>query len=714
MVLRYDAANEINAPINAPEDNAMSLKLTELANLRNIGIMAHIDAGKTTTTERILFYTGQIHRVGEVHEGNTTTDWMVQEQERGITITAAAVTSTWKNHQINIIDTPGHVDFTIEVERSLRVLDGAIAVFDGVSGVEPQSETVWRQADKYRVPRICFVNKMDRVGANFVKSVASIRERLAASPVPFQLPIGGEDQFSGVNDLIKMKALVWGVGDCKGEVWQELPIPADLADEAAAARDFLVEQIANCDDVLAEKYLDGQLISETELKMAARRATIGFKFVPVFCGSAFKNKGVQPLLDAVIDYLPSPIELPNVEGMDVEDEEKQLTRKRTQEDYFSGLAFKIMSDPFVGQLTYVRVYSGMISVGDVVLNTRTLKRERIAKILRMQANDREELESVGAGEIVAIAGFKLIATGDSVCDHKHPIRFESVIFPEPVISIALEVKSSADTDKLQKALDRLQNEDPSFRVSFNAETGQTLLSGMGELHLEIIVDRLKREFKVECNVGKPQVSYRETISANGRVEETHRREGAGINQFAQVTIEFSPSTRDGVLTFENKVKENKLPKIYVEQVKKGLEESLLAGPIAGFPVVGVKACLIDGRFDPAIPDPNAFKVAASMALRRGLRGASPLLLEPVMALEVIAPDDYLSNVITDLNSRRAQVNNVTMRGHLQCVEANAALSEMFGYSTQLRSISQGRATFTMKFASYEQVAALTLKRITGL
>jgi elongation factor G len=692
----------------------MSAKTTDLANLRNIGIMAHIDAGKTTTTERILFYTGQIHRVGEVHEGNTTTDWMVQEQERGITITAAAVTSTWKNHQINIIDTPGHVDFTIEVERSLRVLDGAIAVFDGVSGVEPQSETVWRQADKYKVPRICFINKMDRVGASFVNSVASIRERLAAHPVPFQLPIGAEDQFSGVIDLIKMKALIWGVGDCKGEVWSEAEIPADMAAETALAREFLIEQIANCDDLLAEKYLGGEAISEAELKSAARRATIGFKFVPVFCGSAFKNKGVQPLLDAVIDYLPSPIELANVEGMDVEDEEKIITRKRTSDENFSGLAFKIMSDPFVGQLTYVRIYSGSMTVGEVVLNTRTNKRERIAKILRMQANDREELETVGAGEIVAIAGFKLIATGDTICDQKHPLRFESVIFPEPVISIALEVRSSADTDKLQKALERLQNEDPSFRVSFNGETGQTLLSGMGELHLEIIVDRLKREFKVECNVGKPQVSYRETISAEGRVDETHRREGAGVNQFAQVTIEFSPGPRDGVLVFENKVKENKLPKIYADQVKKGLEESLLAGPIAGFPVVGVKASLVDGRFDPAIPDPNAFKVAASMALRRGLRGATPLLLEPVMALEVIAPEDYLSNVITDLNSRRAHVNNVTMKGHLQCVEANASLSEMFGYSTQLRSISQGRATFTMKFASYEQVSPMTLKRITGV
>jgi len=691
----------------------MSAKPTDLKMLRNIGIMAHIDAGKTTTTERILFYTGKIHRVGEVHEGNTTTDWMIQEQERGITITAAAVTSFWKNHQINIIDTPGHVDFTIEVERSLRVLDGAVAVFDGVSGVEPQSETVWRQANKYKVPRICFVNKMDRVGASFDSSVESIRERLAANPVPFQLPIGSEDQFSGVIDLIRMKALVWGVGDTKGDKWDETDIPADLKDDALLAREFLIEQVANADDVLAEKYLSGDEISESDLKAAARRGAIDFKFVPVFCGSAFKNKGVQPLLDAVLDYLPSPMDLPAVEGMAVDDEDRKLIRKRTPDDHFSGLSFKIMSDPFVGQLTYVRVYSGKISVGEVVLNTRTDKKERIAKILRMQANDREELETAAAGEIVAIAGFKGIATGDTVCDHRHPIRYESVIFPEPVISIAVEAKSSADTDKLQKSLERLQNEDPSFRVSFNPETGQTLLSGMGELHLEIIVDRLSREFKVDCNVGNPQVSYRETVSAEGKVEETHRREGAGVNQFAYVALEFGPGPKEGGLLFENKVKEAKLPKQYIDQVKKGLEEALLAGPIAGFPMVGVKARLVDGKFDPAIPDPNAFKVAAGMGLRRGLREAGPLLLEPVMALEVLVPEDYLSNVMTDLNSRRAQVNNVTMRGHLQCVEATAALSEMFGYSTQLRSISQGRATFTMRFASYEQVSSQTLRRITG-
>jgi elongation factor G len=691
----------------------MSVKALDQKTLRNIGIMAHIDAGKTTTTERILYYTGEIHRVGEVHEGNTTTDWMVQEQERGITITAASVTCFWKNHQINIIDTPGHVDFTIEVERSLRVLDGAVTVFDGVSGVEPQSETVWRQANKHKVPRVCFVNKMDRVGANFQASVDSIRERLAANPVPFQLPIGSEDQFSGVVDLIEMKALVWGIGDVKGEKWEVTDIPADLKVDAELGREFLIEQLANVNDTIADKFLNGTAITNDELKVAARAATINFSIVPVFCGSAFKNKGVQPLLDAVIAYLPSPVDLPDVAGMDVEDEEVALTRKRSAEDHFSGLAFKIMSDPFVGQLTFVRIYSGAIQLGDVVMNTRTGKRERIAKILRMQANNREELQGVTAGEIVAISGFKAIATGDTVCDQRHLIRYESVVFPEPVISIAVECKSSADADKLTKSLERLQNEDPSFRVSYNAETGQTILSGMGELHLDIIVDRLLREFKTDVNVGKPQVSYRETISASGSVEETHRREGQGVNQFAHVVIEFGPGARDSLLTFENKVKEPKLQKVHVEQIKRGIEEAMLAGPIAGFPVIGVKAQLIDGRFDPQIPDPNAFKVAAGMALRRGLREAQPLLLEPVMALEIMVPEDYLSNIMTDLNSRRAQVSNVSLKGHLQCVEATAALSEMFGYSTQLRSISQGRATYTMKFASYEQVSNQTLKRITG-
>ncbi|MEY4630831.1 MAG: hypothetical protein RIQ81_951 [Pseudomonadota bacterium] len=685
--------------------------------LRNIGIMAHIDAGKTTTTERILYYTGKIHKIGEVHEGTATTDWMVQEQERGITITAAAVSCKWRNNQINIIDTPGHVDFTIEVERSLRILDGAVAVFDGVSGVEPQSETVWRQADKYHVPRIAFINKLDRVGADFDASVQSIRERLAANPVAFQLPVGAEDAFAGMIDLVRMKALLWAADDTtRGEKYQETAIPSELKDAATSARETLISSLADVDDVIAEKYLEGVEPSEAELKAAARRATIAFKIVPVFCGSAFKNKGVQPLLDAVIDYLPSPLDLPPVEGLSADDKETKLVRKRDAGEPFSGIAFKIMSDPFVGQVVFARVYSGKLSVGEVVLNTRTGKRERITKILRMQANQREELQTVEAGDICALSGLKQIATGDTICDQKHPIRFESVVFPEPVISIAIEPKSTADLEKLMKSLERLENEDPSFRVNYNSETGQTLINGMGELHLDIIVDRLKREFKVEANVGAPQVSYRETIMGEAEVEETFAREGAGVAQFAKVRIAVKPAEGadgQGGLLFKNKASPLQVPPQFVEGVRKGLLESMQAGAIAGFPVIGVSAELLGGAFDQQISSENSFKVAASLALRQALRQAAPQLLEPVMWIEVLVPEDYLSNVITDLNSRRAQINNVSMRGHLQVVEASAPLEQMFGYSTQLRSISQGRATYTMRFDSYQPVAPATLTRITG-
>jgi elongation factor G len=685
--------------------------------LRNIGIMAHIDAGKTTTTERILYYTGKIHKIGEVHEGTATTDWMVQEQERGITITAAAVSCKWRNNQINIIDTPGHVDFTIEVERSLRVLDGAVAVFDGVSGVEPQSETVWRQADKYKVARIAFINKLDRVGADFQASVASIRQRLAANPVAFQMPIGAEENFAGMIDLVRMKAILWAADDTtRGEKYDVVDIPVELKEEAAAAREILVSSLADVDDAIAEKYLDGVDPTEVELKMAARRATIAFKIVPVFCGSAFKNKGVQPLLDAVIDYLPSPLDLPHVEGLSADDKENKLVRKRDAAEPFSGIAFKIMSDPFVGQVVFARVYSGKLSVGEVVLNTRTGKRERITKILRMQANQREELQTVEAGDICALSGLKMIATGDTICDQKHPIRFESVVFPEPVISIAIEPRSTADLEKLMKSLERLENEDPSFRVNYNSETGQTLISGMGELHLDIIVDRLKREFKVEANVGAPQVSYRETIMGEAEVEETFSREGAGIAQFAKVRIAVRPAEgadSQGGLLFKNSAPPLQVPPQFVDGVRKGLLESMQAGALAGFPVIGVSAELVGGAFDQQISSENSFKVAASLALRQALRQALPQLLEPVMWIEVLVPEDYLSNVITDLNSRRAQVNNVTMRGHLQVVEASAPLEQMFGYSTQLRSISQGRATYTMRFDSYQPVAPATLARITG-
>lgn len=687
------------------------------SSLRNIGIMAHIDAGKTTTTERILYYTGKIHKIGEVHEGTATTDWMVQEQERGITITAAAISCRWRNHQINLIDTPGHVDFTIEVERSLRVLDGAVAVFDGVSGVEPQSETVWRQADKYKVSRIAFINKLDRVGADFPASVDSIRTRLASNPIPFQIPIGAEENFRGVIDLVRMKALLWPDADKgRGENFESTEVPAELKDEALLARETLISSLADVDDSIAEKYLEGIEPDVADVIAAARRATISFKIVPVFCGSAFKNKGIQPLLDAIIDYLPSPLDVTAVTGFSADDKETAIVRKRDVSEPFSGIAFKIMNDNFVGQVVFARVYSGKLSVGEVVLNSRTGKRERITKILRMQANQREELQTVEAGDICALAGLKQIATGDTICDQKHPIRFESVVFPEPVISIAIEPKTTADMDKLMKSLERLENEDPSFRVNYNAETGQTLINGMGELHLEIIVDRLKREFKVDANVGAPQVSYRETITGGAEVEETFSREGGGIAQFAKVRIavKHSPGTEaQGGLIFINKASPLEIPSQFVEGVRKGLLESMQAGALAGFPVIGVTAELLGGAFDQQISTDNSFKVAGSLALRQALRQASPQLLEPVMWIEVLVPEDYLSNIITDLNSRRAQINSVSLRGHLQVVEASAPLELMFGYSTQLRSISQGRATYTMRFDSYQPVAQSTLMRITG-
>lgn len=687
-------------------------KKTELKNFRNIGIMAHIDAGKTTTSERILFYTGKIHKIGEVHEGNATMDWMIQEQERGITITSAAITCYWKDHRINIIDTPGHVDFTVEVERSLRVLDGAVAVFDGVHGVEPQSETVWRQADKYKVARIAFINKLDRVGADFYESTESIRERLNANPVAFQIPIGVEDQFRGVVDLISMKALVWP-GDDQGQAYNLEEIPADLLDKAKEARDHLVEKIAETDEKLIEKFLEGQVISDAELIAAARAATISFKFVPVFCGSAFKNKGIQPLLDAVVRYLPSPIDIADVEGFSADDDEKPFKRKRSDEEPFSAIVFKIVTDPYVGQLAYARIYSGSIEVGTTVYNSRTHKRERIAKILLMHSNQREELAAASSGEIIAIAGPKMVATGDTICDQKSPIRFESVQFPNPVIAVAIEPRSAADNDKLSKSLERLAIEDPTFKVSVDPETAQTLISGMGELHLDIIVDRLKREFKVDANVGAPQVSYRETVTTTGTADETFQRESAGLNQFARVALEVSPVEEQGSLTLENKASPSQIPPLLMKGVKLGLEESMAAGPIAGFPVIGIKVVVTGGTFQADVSDDIAFKIAASNALRAAIRKGTPTLLEPVMAIEVLVPENYLSNIITDLNSRHARVNNVSMRGHLQVVDATAPLAEMFGYSTQLRSISQGRATYSMQFANYEPVSKQTLARITG-
>ncbi len=690
-------------------------KPINLKNLRNIGIMAHIDAGKTTTTERILYYTGKIHRIGEVHDGAATMDWMIQEQERGITITAAAITCYWQDHTINIIDTPGHVDFTVEVERSLRVLDGAVAVFDGVHGVEPQSETVWRQADKYKVPRIAFINKLDRVGGNFQASVDSIVERLKAKAVPIQIPIGVEDQFKGVVDLITGKALIWeDASGQSGEKYLETDVPADLELDYQTAREFLIESLAEVDDTFMEKYLGGEEITAHDMKTACRAATIAMKMVPVICGSAFKNKGVQPLINAVIDYLPSPVDLSDVEGLSADTKETKLTRKRVDDAPFSALAFKIRSDPFLGHVCYLRVYSGVVTVGDMVLNTRLDKKERLQKIFRMQANQREEIKSVGAGDICAIAGMKLVATGDTLCDAKHPIRFESVDFPEAVIAQAIEPRSSVDAEKLEKALERLVAEDPSFHVTDDKETGQKIIRGMGELHLDIIIDRLKREFKVEANVGSPQVSYRETITQKVTHRETFRRD-IGINQFAEVELELVPieNTKSQV-EFENKAGVSQVPVHFVASVKQGITEAMNAGTIAGFPMIGIKAILKGGAYDEEITDEIAFRIAASNAMRHAVQKAKPQLLEPIMDIEVLVPDDYMSSVITDLNQRKGKVNGINMRGHLQAISAQAPLSQMFGYSTHLRSVSQGRATYTMQFATYEPVGKDTYHRITGL
>ncbi|NRA43390.1 MAG: elongation factor G [Oligoflexales bacterium] len=682
--------------------------------LRNIGIMAHIDAGKTTTTERILFYTGKIHKIGEVHEGTATMDWMVQEQERGITITSAATTCYWNKHVINIIDTPGHVDFTIEVERSLRVLDGAVAVFDGVHGVEPQSETVWRQADKYKVPRIAFINKLDRVGASYEESIQSIRERLNANPIGVQLPIGSESEFVGVVNLITMKALIWDEDKAQGANFRECPIPDEMVESAQAARESMIEDVVEFDDAIMERFLDGEEISIEEIHTCIRKGTLEFKMVPMLCGSAFKNKGIQPLLDAVVSYLPSPLELDDVAGMSVDGKETKLVRKRIKSEPFSALAFKIATDPFVGHLCYVRVYSGELKVGSVVYNARLGKRERIQKILHMEANSRKEVDLASAGDIVAVVGLKAVSTGDTLCDQKVPISFESLSFPEPVINIAVEAKSTSDANKLTKALERLCAEDPSFQVKEDKDTGQTLLGGMGELHLEVMVDRLLREFNIAANVGSPQVAYRESISIPVKVEETFERELSGQVKKAGVTISLEPSEEQDEFVFENKCSKAQLPANFVESVKEGVFSALMSGSIAGYPVVGVKVILEAAAWEEEYADEVAFQIVGANAARKCLLKGNPLLLEPSMTVEVSVPEDYMSNVITDLNSRRAKVSNIGQRGHLQVVDAVAPLSEMFGYSTHLRSLSQGRATYTMKFFRYEQVSAETLARFKGV
>ena len=673
-----------------------------LDHVRNIGIMAHIDAGKTTTTERILYYTGRTHKMGEVHEGAATMDWMAQEQERGITITSAATTATWRDHRINIIDTPGHVDFTAEVERSLRVLDGAVAVFDAVAGVQPQSETVWRQADKYRVPRIAFINKMDRTGADFFKSVQSMVDRLGANPVPIQLPIGQEEKHVGVVDLVEMKAIVYK--DDLGEDFDVTDIPAELAEQAHAYHHQLIDAVAEHDDELTETYLtDETLVTPEMIRRALRAATIADALTPVILGSAFKNKGVQPLLDAVIDYLPSPLDVPPMIGLDPKSG-AEITREPSVEEPFSALAFKVMSDPFVGKLTYFRVYSGKVKAGDRVLNTTTGKTERIGRILQMHANHREEREEIGAGDIAAGVGLKSTTTGDTLAIESSPIILESMTFPEPVISVAVEPKSKADQDKLGNGLARLSDEDPTFRVTSDEETGQTLIAGMGELHLEIIVDRLMREFKVDANVGRPQVAYRETAGKPAvKVQGKFVRQTGGSGQYGDVTINLLPQEPGAGYEFVDKIVGGKIPKEYIKPVDEGIREAMNSGILAGYPVVDVKIELTDGSYHDVDSSERAFKIAGSMAFKEAMRRAKPKLLEPVMAVEVVTPEDYLGDVMGNLNSRRGRVEHLEPLGKSQAIKASVPLAEMFGYATDLRSMSQGRATFTMQFDRYEDV-----------
>ncbi len=676
-------------------------RATPLERYRNIGIMAHIDAGKTTTTERVLYYTGRSYKIGEVHDGTATMDWMEQEQERGITITSAATTCFWRDHRINIIDTPGHVDFTIEVERSLRVLDGAVAVFDGVNGVEPQSETVWRQADKYGVPRICFINKMDRIGADFYMSVKSIEDRLGAKPLVLQLPVGTESNYSGVIDLVRMKAIHYK-DETLGADYDLTDIPAEMADEAAEWRAKLLELAVDQDDAALEAYLAGTEPSEETLKLCIRRGTITGAFIPVINGSAFKNKGVQPLLDAVVDFLPAPTDVPAIRGHKP-DSEELIERRSRDEDPFSGLAFKIMSDPFVGSLTFVRVYSGVLEAGTGVLNSIKDNRERIGRMLQMHANHREDIKEARAGDIVALAGLKNTTTGDTLCDVNHPIVLERMEFPDPVIEVAVEPKTKGDQEKMGMALARLATEDPSFRVSTDFESGQTIIKGMGELHLEIIVDRMKREFKVEANVGAPQVAYRETISRSIEHDYTHKKQSGGSGQYARLKIRYEPLPPGTGYEFENDVVGGSVPKEFVPGVVKGLDSARPNGPIAGFPVIDFKATLIDGAYHDVDSSALAFEIAARANFREAIPKAGPKLLEPVMRVEVVTPEEYMGDVIGDLNSRRGQINSMDSRANARIVAAMVPLANMFGYVNKLRSMSQGRATYTMHFDHYEQV-----------
>ncbi len=691
-----------------------------LERTRNIGIMAHIDAGKTTTTERILYYTGKSYKIGEVHDGAATMDHMAQEQERGITITSAATTCIWNNHRINIIDTPGHVDFTIEVERSLRVLDGAVTVFDSVAGVEPQTETVWRQANKYKVPRMCFVNKMDRIGADFYRTVAMVKDRLQATPAVIHLPVGAggpesNKPFVGLVDLVKMKALIWHDEEL-GAKWDEVDIPADMAEQAAEARELLLETIATSDDHLMEKYLAGEDVTEAEIKVALRAGTLAFDFVPILCGSAFKNKGVQPMLDAVIDFLPSPLDIPPTQGTKPNHEEEILYRKPSIDEPFAALAFKIVADPF-GKLTYFRVYSGQINKGDEVYNSTKERRERLGRILLMHANQREDLDVAMAGDIVAGLGFKDTTTGDTLCDRSNAIILERMIFPEPVIHVAIEPKTKDDQDKLGKALKSLSDEDPTFRVRTDEETGQTVISGMGELHLEILVDRMQREFGVVATVGKPQVAYRETITKMVEsVEYRHIKQSGGSGQFAVVKITLEPNPGKGY-EFVDKISGGKIPREYINPTNQGMQQALDSGVLAGYPTVDVKATLVDGQYHDVDSSEMAFKIAGQMAFKKAAEMARPVLLEPIMGIEVVTPEDYMGDVMGDLSSRRGRIEGMEARGNTQVIKAQVPLSEMFGYSTDLRSRTQGRATYTMQFAQYMEVppniASDIVKRVRG-
>ncbi len=686
-----------------------------LEKTRNIGIMAHIDAGKTTTTERILYYTGRTYKMGEVHEGAAVMDWMEQEQERGITITSAATTAEWKDHRINIIDTPGHVDFTVEVERSLRVLDGAIALFDSVAGVEPQSETVWRQADKYHVPRIAYINKMDRIGADFERGVQTMIDRLGAHPVPIQLPIGAESEFTGIIDLVENHAIIYK--DELGKEQEVAEIPAEHAERAAAAREHLLEEVSHYDDELVEMILEEQEIPAARLKQSIRAATLANKMTPVLCGSSFKNKGVQPLLDAVIDYLPSPLDVPPVAGIEPdkasENGGRPAERQASDDEPFAALAFKIMADPYVGKLTYFRVYSGKLAAGARVLNVTTGRTERVGRILMMHANERAELQEVYAGDIAAGVGIKQVATGDTLAAPDRPIKLETIVFPEPVIKVAIEPKTKADQEKMSTALARLAEEDPTFQVRTNEETGQTEISGMGELHLEVLVDRMLREFKVDANVGRPQVSYRETIRGTAeKVEGRFVRQTGGSGQYGIVYINVEPAPGEG-FDFVNKVKGGSIPTEFIPAVEKGIEDAMDNGPRAGYPLVDVRVTLTDGKYHDTDSSEIAFRVAGSLALKSAVQRAKPVLLEPVFAVEVVTPEEFMGDVIGDLNRRRGQVNGMEQRGNAQVVTADVPLAEMFGYATDVRSNTQGRATYTMQFDRYQEVPPNIAEKVVG-